>query len=139
MAEPKTRKTRASVGAFLAAIEDPVRRKDARAAVAMLKRVIGERPALWGTGIVGLGQYRHPYASGRVGDWPNVGFAPRSNRLTFYLPSGFGGHADLLAQLGRHAKGKSCLHLRRLADVDVAVLEELVRRSVAEVRAIERP
>jgi len=138
MPDPKTTKTRASVGKFLSAIEDPARRRDAREIVAMLRRVTGERPALWGPNIVGFGEYHYRYPSGRVGDTMIVGFAPRSDRLTLYLTSGFARHVALLARLGKHSRGKACLHVRRLADVDLGVLEELLRRSVAEVRAPDR-
>lgn len=132
MAELKTKKTRASVTAFLSAIPDPERRKDARAVAALIRRVTGERPALWGTNIVGFGQRKLRYASGRELDWPVAAFAPRADRTTLYLTCDLSRHRALLARLGRHTKGKGCLHLRRLSDVDTAVLEELVRSAVAE-------
>jgi hypothetical protein len=93
---------------------------------------------MWGTSIVGFGTYRYRYASGREGDWPVTGFSPRARNLTVYVMSGFGGHEDLLARLGRHSTGMSCLYLDRLADVDLAVLEELVRRGVERTRRHER-
>ena len=135
MAEPKTKKTRASVATFLAAIPDPARRKDARAVAALLRRVTGERAALWGTNIVGFGTYHSVYASGREGDWPVAAFAPRADRISLYLSCDLARHRELLSRLGRHSKGKGCLHVRRLSDVDPAVLEELVRNGVAEIRA----
>jgi Domain of unknown function (DU1801) len=135
MAEPKTKKTRASVAAFLAAVPDPERRKDARAVAALLRRVTGERAVLWGTNIVGYGTYHYKYASGREGDWPVAAFAPRADRISVYVTCELSRHRDLLARLGKHSKGKGCLHIRRLSDVDPAVLEELVRSAVAEVRA----
>ncbi len=132
MAELKTKKTRASVAAFLSAIPDPDRRKDARAVAALLRRVTGERPALWGTNIVGFGQRKLRYASGRELDWPVAAFASRADRITLYLACELSRHRALLARLGRHTKGKGCLHLRRLSDVDPEVLEELVRSAVAD-------
>lgn len=135
MAEPKTRKSRASVSAFLSAVPDPGRRKDARAVAALLRRVTGERAVLWGTNIVGYGTYHYEYASGREGDWPVAAFAPRADRITLYVTCDLSRHRALLARLGKHAKGKGCLHVRRLADVDLEVLEELVRAGIAETRA----
>jgi Domain of unknown function (DU1801) len=135
MAEPKTKKSRASVAAFLAAVPDPERRKDARAVAALLRRVTGERAALWGTNIVGFGTYHYRYASGREGDWPVAAFAPRADRISVYVTCDLSRHRELLARLGKHSKGKGCLHIRRLSDVDPDVLEELVRSGVAEVRA----
>ena len=131
MAEPKTKATKASVAAFLAAIPDEQRRKDCKAVAKLMQEATGEKPALWGANIVGFGAYRYEYASGGTGDWPLVGFSPRKNDLTLYLMAGFERHTDLLAKLGRHKTGKSCLYLRQLADADPAVLKELVGRSVA--------
>lgn len=131
MAEPKTKATKASVAAFLAAIPDEERRRDCKAVAKLMQEATGEKPVLWGANIVGFGAYRYEYASGGTGDWPVVGFSPRKNDLTLYLMAGFERHADLLAKLGRHKTGKSCLYLKRLADADPAVLKELVARSVA--------
>ena len=131
MAEPKTKATKASVAAFLAAIPDEQRRKDCKAVAKLMQEATGEKPVLWGANIVGFGAYRYEYASGGSGDWPLVGFSPRKNDLTLYLMAGFERHADLMAKLGRHKTGKSCLYLKKLADADPAVLKELVGRSVA--------
>lgn len=131
MAEPKTKATKASVAAFLAAIPDEQRRKDCKAVAKLMQEATGEKPVLWGASIVGFGAYRYEYASGGTGDWPVVAFSPRKNDLTLYLMAGFERHADLMAKLGRHRTGKSCLYLRQLADVDIAVLKELVGLSVA--------
>jgi hypothetical protein len=131
MAEPKTKATKASVAAFLAAIADEQRRKDCKAVAKLMQEATGEKPVLWGANIVGFGAYRYEYASGGTGDWPVVAFSPRKNDLTLYLMAGFERHADLMAKLGRHRTGKSCLYLKRLADADPAVLKELVGRSVA--------
>jgi len=137
MAEPKTRPTGASVTEFLAAIPDPERRKDSRAVVSLLHRVTGARPAMWGGGIVGFGKVRLKYASGRELDWPLAGFAPRADRLTLYVTCDLARYRDLLDRLGKHSRGKGCLHLRRLADADPGVLEELARRGVAEAKAMD--
>jgi len=134
MSEPKTKKTDASVEAFLDAVADAGRREDARAVLALMKRVTGEEPKMWGPSIVGFGSYTYTYASGQTGDWPIAGFSPRKQALTLYVMPGFEKDADLMKRLGKHKTGKSCLYLSRLADVDAGVLEELVRRSVERMR-----
>mgnify|MGYP006214585959 CR=1 FL=1 len=129
-AEPKTKPTDASVADFIAAVENPVRRADAEVIRVMLEEVTGETPVMWGPSIVGFGRYRYTYASGRSGDWPVIGFSPRKNDLTLYIMPGFEGFADLMAKLGKHKTGKSCLYLKTLADVDPKVLRQLIDGSV---------
>ncbi|MBP7676952.1 MAG: DUF1801 domain-containing protein [Thermoanaerobaculia bacterium] len=134
MAELKTKKTDASVEAFLDGVADPRRREDARVVLGLMKRITGEEPKMWGPSIVGFGSYTYSYASGQTGDWPIAGFSPRKQALTLYLMPGFEKDADLMKRLGKHKTGKSCLYLNRLADVDAGVLEELVRLSVERMR-----
>ena len=130
MAEPKTKATKASVAAFLAAIPDEQRRKDCKAVAKLMQEATGEKPVLWGANIVGFGAYRYKYASGREGDWPVAAFSPRKGDLTLYIMPGFEPFADLMARLGKHKTGRSCLYLKRLEDVDLAVLKELIGKSV---------
>lgn len=137
MAELKTRPHDGDVEAFLAGVENPTRREDAFEALALMKRVTGEEPKMWGPSIVGFGSYRYVYESGRGGDWFVAGFSPRKQALTLYIMSGFREHDALLAKLGKHTTGRSCLYVKKLADVDMDVLEELVRRSVEHVRSSE--
>lgn len=133
MAENKTRQTAASVPAFLAAIPDGERLHDCRTLVKIMKAATGESPRMWGPSIVGFGQYNYKYESGRAGEWFIVGFSPRKQDLTLYIMSGFGGHDALMKKLGKYKTGKSCLYLKRLADVDLAVLTELIERGVRRV------
>jgi len=135
MAELKTQRTDDDVEAFLAEIADERRRADARAVCALMSELAGEPPALWGTSMVGFGSYSYTYASGRSGEWFAVGFAPRKQALTLYLIDGFGDYEELLTRLGPHKTGKSCLHIKRLDEVDEDVLRELIARSLAHVRA----
>ncbi|HUP24316.1 MAG TPA: DUF1801 domain-containing protein [Thermoanaerobaculia bacterium] len=135
MAELKTKATDVSVEDFLARIEDESVRADCQKLVRMMKKITRAEPKLWGTSIVGFGVYRYQYASGRSGEWLRVGFAPRKRDLTLYIMPGFDKYGDLMARLGKHKTGKSCLYLKRLADVDTKVLEELVRESVAHMKA----
>ena len=134
MAELKTQPTDDDVEAFLASIPDERRRADARAVCALMCELSGEPPVIWGTGLVGFGSYAYTYVTGRSGEWFAVGFAPRKQALTLYVMDGFGDYEALLARLGPHKTGKSCLHLKRLADVDEDVLRELIRRSLAHTR-----
>lgn len=135
MAENKTRATDASVAAFLAGIAPEPKRQDAETVCALMTRLSGEAPAMWGPTMVGFGRYRYTYDSGRTGEMFRIGFSPRKANLVLYIVDGFPGHAELMAKLGKHKTGKSCLYLNRLADVDMAVLEELVRQSVAVMDA----
>lgn len=129
MAEPKTRPTGASVEDFLAAVPDPRRQADARTVCALMTEVTGEQPELWGTGIVGFGRHTYAQARGQSLEWPPVGFSPRKANTTVYLLNGFEPYGDLLAALGPHSLGRACLYLKRVDDVDLAVLRELVASS----------
>ncbi|MDP9798940.1 hypothetical protein J2S43_007452 [Catenuloplanes nepalensis] len=126
MAEPKTQRNATSVPGFLASVTDARRREDAETACALIADVTGAEPVMWGSSIVGFGAYRYEYASGRSGDWPAVGFSPRRAALTFYLMPGFDGYDEIVARLGPHSAGKSCLYVKRLADVDGEALRELI-------------
>ena len=134
MAENKTQATEASVDAHLAAIDDEGRRNDCAALVKLMSKVTRAQPKMWGPSIVGFGSYHYRYDSGREGDSCATGFASRKGDISIYLVAEFPGQDELLAQLGRHKMGKDCLYVRRLADVDMKVLEKLVAGSVAEVR-----
>lgn len=127
VAEPKTRKTAASVEKFIGGIEDPQARSDCRAVLELMKDASGEEPAMWGTSIVGFGTWRYRYASGREGLWPRAGFSPRKQSLTLYVLSGKKEEKPLLEKLGKHTTGKSCLYIKRLKDVDMNVLKQIVK------------
>jgi hypothetical protein len=129
MAELKTKPTKASVAAFLNGV-DADRRADCRALVRMMSDATGAKPKMWGSSIVGFGNHRYEYDSGRGGDWFMTGFSPRKRDLTLYLMPGVQRYPDLLAKLGKHSTGVGCLYIKRLADVDAAVLKELLARAV---------
>ena len=128
MAENKTQRTTASVAAFLAAIPDPQRQRDAKALSVLMRKVTGERPAMWGTSIVGYGQATYQGRTGTV-DWFPVGFSPRKAALVLYLMGGLKANANLLADLGRHKVGGGCLYLPRLEEIDTKVLTRLIKLS----------
>ena len=134
MAEPKTKATRASVDHYLDVIGDELRRDDCRTLVKLMRRVTKEPPVMWGTSIVGFGSYHYRYASGHEGDSCLAGFSSRKGDISIYVTAGFEGQEPLLANLGKHKAGKVCLYVKRLADVDLELLESLVEGSVAEMR-----
>ncbi|MBM3751409.1 MAG: DUF1801 domain-containing protein [Acidimicrobiia bacterium] len=134
MAELKTQKTRASVSAFLNAIADDQRRADCKAVSKLMQEITGEKPAMWGSAIVGFGTYTYRYATGRTGDWPVAAFSPRKQNLTLYIMAGFDGYPELMAKLGPHSTGKSCLYVKRLSDLHLPTLKKLISQSVRHVR-----
>ena len=130
----KTQRNDASVTAFLDSVREEKRRKDCYSVAALMEEVTGEKPAMWGTSIVGFGSYHYKYDSGQEGDWPLVGFSPRKDSLTLYIMPGFADYTELLGRLGKHKKGVSCLYIKSLADVDLATLKTLVRQSVKHMK-----
>lgn len=135
MAELKTKANDASVEAFLNGIADERKRQDALTILQLMGEVTGEAPKMWGESIVGFGSYHYKYASGREADWMLTGFSPRKQNLTLYIMAGFAQYDELLARLGKHSTGSSCLYIKKLQDIDLAVLRELVSQSVAHMKA----
>ncbi len=131
MAEIKTKATVVDPAAFIAAVPDERRRSDAIAVDAMMTRVTGEPARMWGPSIVGYGDYHYKYDSGHEGTMCRLGFSPRKAELVLYVLTGARGEAELLAKLGKHKTGKSCLYVKRLADVDTDVLEALTANALA--------
>jgi hypothetical protein len=132
----KTQRNAGSVKQFLDKVPDERRRDDARAVSAIMEDVTGEKPAMWGTSMVGFGSYHYKYASGQEGDWPLVAFAPRKDSLTLYIMPGFKEYSGLLEKLGKHRTGRSCLYIKSLEDVHVPTLKTLVRHSVKHMKKI---
>ena len=129
MAENKTVKTGASVEEFIAGVENSRRREDGAALLEMMREITGLEPEMWGPSIIGFGDLHYKYESGREGDIFLTGFSPRKRSLSLYIASDFAEYESLLARLGKHRKSVSCLYINKLADVDMDVLRELVRRS----------
>jgi Domain of unknown function (DU1801) len=136
MAKNKTQATSADVTAFIDAVADETQRADAHVIAAMMARLSGEPPKMWGPSIIGFGSYHYKYDSGREGDTLRIGFSPRKGQTVLYLPGIISGQAGLLARLGKHKEGKGCLYIKRLSDVDMAVLEEMVRASIGYMAEI---
>jgi hypothetical protein len=127
MAENKTKATKVSVSAFIDAITDQSRRADAKALVKLMQKASGEKPKMWGPSIIGFGSYHYTYDSGREGDMPVVAFSPRKAATVLYGLS----DSEALPKLGKHTRGKGCVYIKKLADVDQKVLETMVVKSVA--------
>ena len=135
MAENKTKPTQLSVPAFINALPDDTKRSDAKTLVKLMQKATGEKPKMWGPSIVGFGSCHYVYESGREGDAPLAAFSPRKAATVLYGMAGkFEGADALFAKLGKHTKGKGCLYIKKLADVDEKVLETLVTKSVAAAR-----
>ncbi len=135
MAENKTVKTDASAADFIAGVENKRRREDGAALLEMMREITGLEPEMWGPSIVGFGDVHYKYESGREGDMFLIGFSPRKRSLSLYVLGDFAERDALLERLGKHRKGASCLYVNKLADVDMDVLRELVRRSYESAKA----
>jgi len=130
MAELKTTVNDASVEDFINSVRDEVKKQDSFALLEMFKKITGEKPKMWGTSIIGFGQYHYKSErSTQEGDWPLTGFSPRKQNLTLYFMLGFDGYTDLLDKLGKHKTSKGCLYINKLADVNFVVLDKVVKTS----------
>lgn len=134
MAENKTKQTKVDVGAFIDSVPDPKRRADAREIAAMMERLSGHEPAMWGPTIIGFGRYHYRYDSGREGDMARIGFSPRAKEQVLYLMGGPAQHPELMERLGKYRTGKCCLYIKSLDQVDRRVLEQLIVEELAYMR-----
>ncbi|WP_420395994.1 DUF1801 domain-containing protein [Nioella sp.] len=132
-AENKTTITPVDPVDFIAAVEHPTRRADALVLDGLFRRVTGFQPRMWGPTIIGYGQYHYIYDSGREGDFLATGFSPRKANLSIYILPGYADFGDILNRLGKHKTGKSCLYVNKLADIDLVVLEELIRAGLDDL------
>ena len=133
MAELKTKPTKVSAARHIGAIANDEQRRDAKALVALMRRVTKHKPTMWGPSMVGFGSYHYKYASGHEGDSALAAFAVRGREIVVYI-LGFKGRDALLAKLGKHRTGNVCVYIKRLADVDLKVLETMIGRSVADTK-----
>ncbi len=140
MTDAKTIPTKVDPQDFLAAVEPERKREEARTLDAMFRRVTGEEPRMWGPSIIGYGEYRTTYDSGREVHWMRTGFSPRKAKHSLYLMGGYCDpetgekHGSALKRLGKYSRGKSCLYVNKLADIDMDVLEEMVRNDFEEMK-----
>lgn len=134
-AENKTKPSEISPEDFVASVEHPVRRADAQRLLEIFADVTGMVPRMWGPSMIGYGEYHYKYESGREGDFMMTGFSPRKTNLSVYILPGYSDFGDLLARLGKHKHGKSCLYINKLADVDESVLRELIAAGIEDLKA----
>jgi hypothetical protein len=138
MAEPKTKSTSESVAKFLNTIADEKRREDCFRVLEIMKAETKTEAEMWGQNIVGFGRHQYKYESGTKGQWFLVGFAPRKQDLTLYIMSGLARYAGLLKDLGKHKTGKACLYIKKLDDINVAILKKLIKQSLADIAAMKK-
>ena len=138
MAELKTKKTDASVEKFLNSVADEQRRNDSFAILEIMKKATKAEPAMWGPSIVGFGQRLYKYPSGRELDWFLLGFSPRKQDLTLYIMMGIERYPELMKKLGKYKTGKSCLYIKKLDDVDLTTLKQLIKQSISDMAAIKK-
>lgn len=138
MTELKTKPSKKSVDQFLKKVENSTKREDSYRIVEIMEEVTKQKPVMWGDSIIGFGSYHYKYASGREGDWFQVGFSPRKQNLTLYIMTGFEGYEEILKKLGKFKTGKSCLYINNLKDVDINQLKELVSESIKHIREEEQ-
>lgn len=131
----KTMQNDASVVAFLETVEDDGKREDCLTIVKLMQAVTKAKPRMWGANMIGFGTYHYRYESGREGDWFLTGFSPRKQNLTLYIMAGFDRYETLLGKLGKFKTGKSCLYVKRLNDIDLSVLKQLIAASVRHMKA----
>ena len=134
MSELKTKPSKRSVTKFINALEDEQKRKDSRQILRLMEKLTGSKPILWGENIIGFGRYHYTYKSGQEGSWFITGFSPRKQNLTIYIMPGFSKYDNLLKKLGKHKKGKSCLYINKLDNIDTQILEKLISESVEYMR-----
>ncbi len=134
MAELKTKQNEGDVNSFLDSVEPEWKRDDSREILAMMKKITGEEPKMWGASIVGFGSYHYKYKSGREGDWFLTGFSPRKQSMTVYMMGGYAETSELLQKLGKHKTSVGCLYFKKLAELDLKVLEELIKKSIAKLK-----
>ncbi len=129
--ENKTRPTRKSVAAFINAVDNETRRRDAKTALEIFGKVTGEKPVMWGGSLIGFGRYRYKYESGREGESMAVGFSPRRAHMVMYVMASIDDDDPLRDQLGKHRTGRSCLYVNKFEDIDLKILEKIIAKSFA--------
>ncbi len=133
MAELKTQPTKIAPADYIAAVEHRTRREDAQTLLQLMQRITGWDAVMWGPSIIGFGEYHYKYDSGHEGNSMRTGFSPRKANLVLYIMPGYTDYSEILARLGKHKMGKSCLYINKLADIDLDVLEELIRAGLADM------
>lgn len=130
MSELKTKKTEQNANDFINSIEDSKKREDCLVILSLMKDITGAEPVMWGESIIGFGAYHYKYESGREGDWFLTGFSPRKQNITLYIMAGFDRYDSLMQSLGKFKTGKSCIYIKKIEDINMEILKELIQSSV---------
>ena len=130
MAELKTKPNDQNVDDFLQTVGDPAKREDCHRVLDIMKQITQQEPKMWGDSMVGFGNYHYQYTSGREGNWFLTGFSPRKHSLTIYIMAGFDKFDNLMSKLGKYKNSKSCLYVKKLEDIDLGILKELIAESI---------
>ena len=136
MSTLKTQPSNKNVNDFVSSVEHKKRRQDSLVLLQLFEKITNSKPVLWGDSIVGYGSYHYKYASGREGDWPVTGFSPRKQNLSIYIMPGFGDYQPILNNLGKHKTSVSCLYINKLEDIQLDVLEQLIRASITDMQSL---
>ena len=136
MSDLKTKQNEKSVDGFINKIEDPKKQEASKRILEILKDISRKKANMWGDSIIGFGKYHYKYATGREGDWMRIGFSPRKQYLTLYIIDGFDKHTKLLEKLGKYKPGKSCLYIKKLQDIDINILKELLEKSLQNMNKL---
>ena len=134
MSELKTKRNDSNVSEFISLVENETRRNDSFKLLELIAKITKKDPEMWGGNIIGFGRYYYQYESGRNGDWFLTGFSPRKQNLTIYIMPGFSDFSELLNKLGKHKLGKSCLYINKLGDINIKVLEKIIKKSIMQMR-----
>jgi hypothetical protein len=132
----KTTETTASVAGFINAVADETKRNDSFRLIDIMKELTGYEAKMWGPGIVGFGSYHYKYESGREGDAPLIGFSPRKNEISIYFATVYPGKEKLLQQFGKYRAGAGCIYVKKLEDIDIAILKKMIKASVDAIRKL---
>lgn len=138
MAEIKTKATKVSVKKFIDAVDDEQKRKDSYELIRIMKKITKEEPKMWGPSIIGFGKYEYRYESGQGGEMCITGFSPRKATFSIYLLAGKSKSEDLFKKLGKYKMGKACLYVKKLSDIDVKILEKLIKVSVDAIKSYKQ-
>ena len=136
MTANKTTQNEDSVDEFLKKIEDPEKQKTSWQILEIIKEISGKEPKMWGDSIIGFGNYHYKYATGREGDWMRIAFSPRKQNFSIYIMDGFDNHSELMKKLGKYKTGKSCLYIKKLQDIDINILKELMKESLLNMEKL---
>ena len=136
MTELKTKQNESSVNDFIEKIEDPEKKKASKQIMKILETISKNKAKMWGDSIIGFGKYHYKYKSGREGDWMRIGFSPRKQNLTLYIMDGFEKYSELMEKLGKFKTGKSCLYIKKMQDIDINILKELVAESLLHMEKL---